>query len=144
MPFQCSNCGSVNADDATFCVNCGTSISAMVKPSGVQIQQKICANCHKPINVTFSTCPFCGAVQPSGYTETIGVPIQSGSHNKTTAGLLAILLGSFGVHKFYLGQGGQGFIYLIFCWTGIPGLAGIVEGIVYLTMNDMEFLQKYH
>jgi TM2 domain-containing membrane protein YozV len=64
--------------------------------------------------------------------------------NKTTAALFALLLGSFGAHKFYLGRGGQGVLYLIFFWTFIPGFIGFIEGIVYLTMNDIEFNAKYN
>jgi len=149
MSFQCSNCGSINTDDATFCTNCGNPFSTGQMPmgssSGMQVQQKMCVNCHKPINVTFATCPFCGVVQPNAGVSTIpGAPVQSGTKNKTTAGLLGIFLGSFGVHKFYLGQSGMGILYLVFCWTGVPGVIGIIEGIVYLTMSDQAFLQKYH
>lgn len=64
--------------------------------------------------------------------------------SKTTAGILAILLGDFGVHKFYLGQIGMGILYLLFCWTGVPGIIGIIEGIIYLTQSDAEFAAKYH
>lgn len=149
MSFQCSNCGSTNADDATFCTNCGNPFSTeqtlMGNLSGMQVQQKKCVNCHKSINVTFTTCPFCGVVQPTGGASTIpGAPVQSGTKNKTTAGLLGIFLGSFGVHKFYLGQTGLGILYLVFCWTGISGVVGIIDGIVFLNMSDQEFLQKYH
>ncbi|WP_240421094.1 TM2 domain-containing protein [Paenibacillus periandrae] len=63
--------------------------------------------------------------------------------SKTTAGILAILLGSLGVHKFYLGKIGLGIVYLLFCWTGIPGLIGLIEGILYLTKTDEEFQSKY-
>ena len=41
--------------------------------------------------------------------------------------LLAVLLGHFGVHKFYMGEVGWGVLYLLFCWTGIPTLLGFVE-----------------
>lgn len=59
--------------------------------------------------------------------------------DKTTAGLLAILLGGIGAHKFYLGKTGQGILYLIFCWTYIPGILGLIEGIKYLTKNERDF-----
>lgn len=44
--------------------------------------------------------------------------------------LLAVFLGSLGIHKFYAGRTGSGILYLLFCWTFIPGFIGIIEGIV--------------
>ncbi len=41
--------------------------------------------------------------------------------------LLAFFLGSFGLHHFYLKQNGLGILYLLFFWTGIPGLLGFIE-----------------
>jgi TM2 domain-containing membrane protein YozV len=41
--------------------------------------------------------------------------------------LLALFLGSFGAHHFYLRRTGLGILYLCFFWTGIPGLAGFIE-----------------
>lgn len=64
--------------------------------------------------------------------------------NKTTAGLLAIFVGYFCAHKFYLGQTGIGIIYLLFCWTGIPGIIALIEGIILLSMSDDEFNKKYN
>jgi TM2 domain-containing membrane protein YozV len=64
--------------------------------------------------------------------------------NKMTAGLLAILLGGLGAHKFYLDQPGLGILYLLFCWTFIPAIIGLVEGITYLTMSDQDFNAKYN
>ena len=69
------------------------------------------------------------------------------------AGLLAIFLGSLGIHKFYLGYNTPGFIMLavtivgsIFS-LGIAGLAmvviSIVEGVLYLSKSQTEFEQVY-
>lgn len=63
--------------------------------------------------------------------------------SKVTAGVLAILLGGFGIHKFYLGKTGMGILYLVFCWTGIPEVIGLIEGILYLTATDEDFQTKY-
>lgn len=41
--------------------------------------------------------------------------------------LLALLLGTFGAHRFYLGETGWGIAYVIFSWTGIPTLLGFIE-----------------
>ncbi len=59
------------------------------------------------------------------------------------AGLFALLLGGVGVHKFYLGRVGWGIVYLLFCWTFIPAVLGLIEGIIYITMSDQAFAQKY-
>ena len=41
--------------------------------------------------------------------------------------LLAVFLGSFGLHHFYLRRNGLGILYLIFFWTGLPGLVALIE-----------------
>jgi TM2 domain-containing membrane protein YozV len=41
--------------------------------------------------------------------------------------LLALFLGCFGVHHFYVGRVGLGILYLCFCWTGIPAILGLIE-----------------
>lgn len=64
--------------------------------------------------------------------------------DKTTAGLLALFLGGIGIHKFYLGRGGQGILYLIFCWTFIPAVIAFIEAIILLTMSDADFNLKYN
>lgn len=48
--------------------------------------------------------------------------------NKIAAGLFGIFLGGLGIHKFYLGQIGWGIVYILFCWTYIPGIVGLIEG----------------
>lgn len=63
--------------------------------------------------------------------------------SKTTAIVLALLLGDAGIHKFYLGQTLQGVLYLIFCWTFIPVILAIVDAIIYISMSDQAFQQKY-
>lgn len=65
------------------------------------------------------------------------------SKSKTVAALLAIFLGSFGAHRFYLRSYGWGILYLLFFWTLIPGLLGVVEGMRYLLMDESKFTAKY-
>jgi len=64
--------------------------------------------------------------------------------NKTTAAILAFFLGGLGVHRFYLGQSGLGIPYLVFCWTFIPAIIALVDFIVFLTMDEQSFNQKYN
>ena len=64
--------------------------------------------------------------------------------DKTTAAILAFLLGGVGAHKFYLGKIAQGFVYLIFFWTFIPAIISFFEFIIYLSMDTEKFNQKYN
>lgn len=69
--------------------------------------------------------------------------------NHVMAGLFGILLGAFGIHKFYMGQTQMGCLYIvagvITCGFGfaITCVIGIVEGIIYLSMTQAEFERKY-
>lgn len=62
--------------------------------------------------------------------------------SKIVAGILGILLGGFGIHKFYMGNIFAGVIYLLFSWTSIPSILGIVEGIICLVEDDDKFAQR--
>lgn len=59
--------------------------------------------------------------------------------NKMVAGILGILVGGFGIHKFYMGNVMPGVVYLLLCWTGIPSILGLIEGIIYLMDTDEQF-----
>ena len=69
--------------------------------------------------------------------------------SKVAAGVLAILLGTLGIHKFYLGNTKPALIMLLVSLLtfgiGAPIMAiiGLVEGILYLTKSDEEFYQLY-
>lgn len=97
--------------------------------------EQYCSSCGEIIKKEAEICPECGVRQKS--------PAQDYDKDRVTAGVLAILLGGLGVHKFYLGETGMGVLYLCFFWTAIPALVGLIEGILYLTKTDEEFQQKY-
>jgi len=81
----------------------------------------------------------------------------SGDNKKVLAGILAIILGSLGVHKFILGYNKEGGILLGITIAGIilscvgigvfvvwiTSLIGLIEGIIYLTKSDEEFYNTY-
>ena len=81
--------------------------------------------------------------QPGVILQSILDSTAKSEKNRTTAALLAIILGGFGVHHFYLGNTGKGLLYLVFCWLYIPAVVGFVEGIIFLTQSDEEFAKKY-
>ncbi|KDN56559.1 TM2 domain-containing protein [Flavobacterium seoulense] len=67
-------------------------------------------------------------------------------NKKLAAGLLAILLGPFGIHKFLLGYTKTGIFWLflsLISFATITSLLGLIEGIIYLTKSDEEFYRTY-
>lgn len=127
-----------------------------------------CPQCGAPVDSSLSNCKYCGEklyheqqapmqqpVQQPVYQQPVyeqAVPPYRGADpgvdpswpmkNKTVAGLLGIFLGGFGIHKFYMGKIGKGILYLLFCWTYIPGIIGFIEGIIYLASNEHNFQVK--
>jgi TM2 domain-containing membrane protein YozV len=81
---------------------------------------------------------------------TIAPPtIASRASNKIAAAICGILLGWLGVHKFILGYTGAGLIMLLvsvlscfFLWP-IMHIIGLIEGIIYLTKSDEDFVRTY-
>ncbi|QEY32842.1 TM2 domain-containing protein [Synechococcus sp. RSCCF101] len=75
------------------------------------------------------------------------------SNKKLAAGLLGIFLGSLGIHKFVLGYKNAGIIMLavtiaggiVTCGiaSGVMGVIGLIEGVIYLTKSDAEFNEQY-
>ena len=87
----------------------------------------------------------------SGAKETFAK--TGGDNKKILAGVLAIILGALGVHKFILGYTKEGIIILVITLIlgiltcGIAGwvmsILGLIEGIIYLTKSDEEFYNTY-
>jgi TM2 domain-containing membrane protein YozV len=102
--------------------------------------EKFCFDCGSAINARAEICPRCGVRQHA--PPFFGGTTPSGK-NRIAAALFALLLGAVGIHKFYLGRVGQGILYLLFCWTFIPAIIGFIEGIIYLSMSDASFEEKY-
>lgn len=68
----------------------------------------------------------------------------AGAEKKVAAGILGILIGSLGIHKFYLGYTKEGIIQILLnVACGLGGLIGLIEGIIYLTKSDEEFVATY-
>ena len=68
-----------------------------------------------------------------------------GADKKIVAGICGILLGGFGVHKFILGYTTEGIIQLVITLVtcGAGSIIGLVEGIIYLTKSDEDFVRTY-
>lgn len=107
--MYCRNCGEVLNENAVACMNCG-----FAKNSG----EKFCAHCGKEINPGAVICTNCGAsAKPEG-----------GRKSKLVAILLALLVGGFGIHDFYLGYNKYGVIKIIL--TVCTGVGGSIWALV--------------
>jgi len=133
---HCINCGEEIADDADVCPECGVNQTASLESAHGQrsADEKYCVSCGALINKQAELCPECGVDQPSG---------GSSSSDQVAAGILAILLGGLGVHKFYQGNTKLGLLYLCLFWTAIPALLGLIEGILILVADEEEYERKY-
>ncbi len=69
----------------------------------------------------------------------------AGAEKKIPAGICGILLGGLGVHKFILGYTKEGIIQLVISVVtcGLGSIIGLIEGIIYLTKSDEEFVATY-
>lgn len=71
--------------------------------------------------------------------------MEKQENKKVLAGILALLLGSLGIHKFILGYIKEGVIQIVitFVTCGLAGIIPLIEGIIYLTKSDEEFYSTY-
>jgi len=136
---KCPQCGAPIDLGATECKYCGEKLAVQQVAQQVQqpqpqvVIQQVQPQPQVVIQQAAPQQVYVSGINPSW-------PVKS----KAAAGILAILLGGIGAHKFYLGEVGKGILYLCFCWTGIPTILGFIEGIKYLCSNDENFQLEHH
>ncbi len=125
--MHCRNCGKEIAGAAAFCPDCG---------AGPQAGNRFCWNCGAGSQPVAAVCIRCGV--------SLAPPAAAnpGAKSRLAAGLLGILLGGLGIHRFYLGYNGIGIAQLALglgglLTCGITSFAswiwGLIEGILVLT-----------
>jgi len=69
-------------------------------------------------------------------------PMQS---QRVLCGVLGILIGGLGIHRFVLGDAVGGILRIVISAVtcGAGSLIGLIEGIIYLTKTDEEFIEIY-
>jgi TM2 domain-containing membrane protein YozV len=118
MSRYCTKCGAVNDETAQYCTNCQAALSAV--HVGYQPMQSV----NQQAMIDWK---------------------QAGADKKIIAGILGILIGGFGVHKFVLGYTTEGIITIVITLVtcGVGHIIGLIEGIIYLTKSDEEFVRTY-
>jgi TM2 domain-containing membrane protein YozV len=120
MSRYCTKCGAPNDEFAQYCTNCQTPLTATPAGSGYQPMQ---------------------SVNPGSMMDWKAM----GADKKIPAGICAILVGWLGVHKFILGYTTEGIIQLVLgiVSCGLTSILSIIEGIIYLTKSDEDFVRTY-
>jgi len=136
----CPFCEGEIPDTAQKCRHCGEWVS------------RGCLSCGTPIRSHWAARGYCADCETRG---PLGLPVRlrSGSSpelpyfvewkSRSVSIGLALVLGGIGAHKFYLDKPGKGILYAMFCWTGIPTIIGLVEGVKYIGMTDEEFRDRF-
>ena len=132
----CRECGKKVNENAVACTSCG------VNPKRAS---NFCGACGVKTKANQVVCVKCGVSLGSSSGGT-------GEKNKMIAFLLALFLGTIGIHKFYLGYKNPGIIMLL-CGTigwllfAIPPLVmaiiALIEAIMYISKSDDEFQRVY-
>ena len=136
LPGQPNHQGGVTI----YCTQCGQAM--LVAPEHVNVQVA-CPNCR----ATLEPWRVAGPVPPAASPRPEEVPLYPrgvSSRSKVAAGVLGILLGWLGVHRFYLGSVGIGILQILVTLVtgGVGGIWGFIEGILCLTgqMRDVDGL----
>lgn len=118
-----------------------------------------------PGAMPYANAPQYSQPQPSGVHHATYVPASARAVNSApgagvrtskdhiAAGLFALFLGMFGIHKFYMGKTNVGFIMLGITIVGslltfgaaalVMQLIAVVEGVIYLVKSQEEFEREY-
>ena len=156
MPKFCPRCGTTVETTAQFCRTCGNTLPP--SPAGQDQPTRE----YPPPSFEQSHSSYPPAYEPpagyppvpQNYPQQYGYPAApgakpAGADKKFAAGLCGSLIGGLGIHKFILGYNTEGLIMLLVtllpCGFGaiITGIVGLIEGIIYLTKSDEEFVNTY-
>ncbi len=136
----CPRCGAILRPGEALCPDCAREPEVELPSTLVP-----CKACGQLVSPRASACPRCGdpiAPLPAVASPPAPPPARP-HHRRGVAAALALFLGGLGVHKFYLHRPGLGILYLLFSWTLIPSIVGVVEAVMYAFSSDEDFERRY-
>lgn len=155
----CEHCGLSLADKANFCRRCGEAANYSAEAATAPL-----TNMAYPPQSTEYNADY--KEEPNARTEQEYAPpapqkpnTQGGCYqglnkeqvaenkkpfepNRIVFSVLAIFLGGLGVHRFYTKSYASGVFFLILCWTFIPAIIGVIEGIISICNTDEQFCER--
>lgn len=150
----CPHCGAPNKPGATVCEFCELELVPEA-PAREWEQDAVNQSSHSASIQGSYPANEQGSYQEEkkdAYEESLRDNPALAQKNKIIAGLLAIFLGGWGIHKFYLGYKKEGFTMIALTLLGnltfsivsyAVGLVGLVEGVIYLTTSNEKFNRIY-
>ena len=135
MGKYCTNCGVEMVSGADGCIKCGK----LAKNSSSTDNPNFCSNCGSEVTVGGDMCMKCGKLYKNQVTS-------SESKSKLVAGLLALFIGTIGIHNFYLGYNNKGYIHIALCVGGlltfgitiwVSSIWALVEAIQIFTSKNL-------
>ena len=130
----CPFCEAEIGEHARKCRYCGEWVARSCEGCGTPLKDEWAAR---------GVCAECRKAESTAVAAPMARGMTRAPRNKLTAVVLAGLLGGLGVHRFYLGRPGSGFLYLIFFWTFIPVMISLFEVVRMAIMDEEEFHLKY-
>ncbi len=95
-----------------------------------------CRVCENAISPLAHFCPSCGNVAQNH-------PQLNPTNVRVKTALLALFVGTLGFHKFYLNKSKLGLLYILLCWTLMPTIVSIIEGVIYCFQSDETFASRH-
>lgn len=91
-----------------------------------------CSSCGSIVKKLAEICVHCGVRLNNPSVQS--APIEFSEKSRVTAGILGILLGGLGIHRFYLGNIVVGILQIIVSviTLGMGGIWGLIEGIIII------------
>ena len=157
--MYCNQCSQQLPENAKFCNNCGskTSYETICSKCGNIVEGKFCTECGEPIACVPEGIPRTVAhkessaerqkvIDTNSYIAQQQIMLntidnQASSKNKWVAFALCLLVGYFGIHRFYVGKIGSGIVYLF--TAGVFGIGWIVDLICILCNSFADKQGKY-
>lgn len=137
----CASCTRLMTEAEVYPFRCGRADQALCV-CGVSAPPLVLATSHLDVDELIES-GMRSQSKKDRLIEAAQKPVEGG-RTRVKAFWMTLLLGTFGVHKFYLGDRAKGYVYLALSWTLIPLVVSIYEAILIAQMSRVSFNLVYN